>query len=59
MKSTTASTAAAPTMSPMTLEYPFAASQASCHRPRAAQAVSGTRENIAAIAATNSRKDFM
>ena len=56
---TTASTAAAPTMRPMTFRYAFDASHASCQRPRAAQADSGIRENITARPPTNRKKERM
>lgn len=56
---TPASTAAAPSMSPSTFQYAFVASQASCQRPRAAQADSGMGANSTAMPARNNQKDFM
>ena len=56
---TNASTAAPPSMSPSTFQYAFVASQASCQRPRAAQAESGTGAKSSNTPRTNSRKDFM
>lgn len=60
MKPTTAPISAGMPISKARMKpYALAAVQASCHRPRAAHADSGTRENMTAIAAIVSRKDFM
>lgn len=56
---TSDSTPAARSMSPITLPYPFVASHASCHRPRAAHAESGMGANSTATPARNNQKDFM
>ena len=56
---TPASTAAAPSISPSTFQYPFAASHASCQRPRAAHADSGMGAKSRAMPAMNNQKEIM
>lgn len=59
MSTITNPTAAAPSMSAITFQYPFVASQASCQRPRAAQATSGMGAKSTAMPKRNNQKDFM
>lgn len=56
---TSHSTPAAASISPITRQYPFTASQASCQRPVTAHAMSGMGANSTARPAMSRRKDFM